>query len=243
MPKKFPYMAFFTGDWLKDPALTLCAPATRGVWIDLLSAMHEAGRSGELCGTAEQLARFARCSTADLALALTDLRTNKAADVTERNGQITVVNRRMFREHNSRLSGALRQRRFRERHGEYDDVTPCISSSTSISNSAAQNSPKPPSADDAFERFWKAFPSGRKKSKGKAREAWDRARKKADPEAIIAAAAEYAASAEGVGEFVKMPATWLNGECWEDDRTAWNKRQTRAATTERIELPLLGGSP
>lgn len=230
---------------MKDPALTLCAPATRGVWIDLLSAMHEAGRLGELTGTAEQLARFARCSTADLALALTDLRTNKAADVTERNGQITVINRRMYREHNSRLTGALRQRRFRERHGEHDDVTVASSYSSSTSKSAAQIKRPNSSADDPdFERFWKAFPAARKKSKGKAREAWSKARRKHDAEMLIAAAIEYAASPEGNGQFVKMPSTWLNGECWDDERAAWNGSQqaTNGRHQEKIELPLLGDS-
>lgn len=225
MAKKLPYLPLYTGDWLKDPALTLCAPATRGVWIDLLSAMHEAGRSGELCGTADQLARLARCSTADLALALTDLQTNKAADVTQRNGQITVINRRMFREHNSRISGALRQQRFRERHGQHDDVTPCMSSSMSLSSSAAQKTPKPPSADDAnFERFWNAFPRGRRKSRGAARKAWEKARRLVDADTLIAAATEYAASAEGRGAFVKMPSTWLNNECWTDEREAWQQK-------------------
>lgn len=239
-------MTFFTGDWLKDPALTLCAPASRGVWIDLLSAMHEAGRSGELCGTADQLARFARCSTADLALALTDLRTNKAADVTERNGQITVINRRMFREHNSRLTGALRQRKFRERHGEHEDVTDASSYSSSTSKSAAQIRKTNSSADDPnFDRFWKAFPAARKKSKGKAREAWAKARRKHDAEMLIAAAEEYAASPEGNGQFVKMPSTWLNGECWDDERVAWKSNQQSGSNgrqSEKIELPLLGDS-
>lgn len=77
---------------------------------------------------------------------------------------------------------------------------------------------------DSFEEFWKAFPSGRKKSKGRARAAFEKAAKKCEPTEIICAAAEYAASHEGRGEFVKMPETWLNGECWLDDRAAWNAK-------------------
>ena len=75
--------------------------------------------------------------------------------------------------------------------------------------------------DGIFERFWSAFPAGRKSGKAKAREAWSKAIKKTDPEAIITAAGEYAGSEVGRGEFVKMPTTWLNGECWDDDRSAW----------------------
>jgi hypothetical protein len=80
-----------------------------------------------------------------------------------------------------------------------------------------------PPLDELFERFWEAFPSGRKQGKGKARESFAKAVKKADPELIIAAAAEYAASPVGQGEYVKGPCPWLNQECWNDDRAAWNR--------------------
>jgi hypothetical protein len=115
---KLPYLQLFSGDWLKDPQLSLCAPATRGVWIDLICAMHELDRSGELRGTKEQLSRLARCSTVDLALALTDLQTSKAAEVTERNGVVTVRNRRMWREYRERVAAAKRKQRQRKHeHG------------------------------------------------------------------------------------------------------------------------------
>jgi hypothetical protein len=79
--------------------------------------------------------------------------------------------------------------------------------------------------DSAFERFWKAFPSFRKHAKGKARVAFAKAAAKVDAEKIVTAAQEYAASEVGRGEFVKGPEPWLNGECWDDDRTAWKRSQ------------------
>jgi hypothetical protein len=84
-------------------------------------------------------------------------------------------------------------------------------------------------APDDFELFWQAFPPGRKKSKGKARTAFAKAAAKAPAQELIMAAAEYAASAEGQGEFVKMPESWLNGECWHDDRESWKARGSAAA--------------
>ncbi len=75
--------------------------------------MHELDQSGELRGTAEQLARTARCSSAELAQALTDLQATGAADVTERNGTYCVRNRRMYAEHGRRKSNADRQKAFR----------------------------------------------------------------------------------------------------------------------------------
>jgi hypothetical protein len=133
MPKKepkHPWLMFYTGDWLKDPALTLCMPATRGIWMDLICAMHLLDRSGELRGTADQLARTARCSTVEFVQAMTDLRTNRAADVTERNGVYEICNRRMNADYKLRKSSAERVKRHRERSRNGDrnaDETPHIS--------------------------------------------------------------------------------------------------------------------
>src|SRR5262249_10310727 len=107
---KQPYIPLYTGDWLKDPRLSLCSAATRGVWMDLLCAMHDPDRCGILRGTTEQLARLARCSTAEADLALNELQTTRAADVIQRNGSWEVANRRMVREsitrEKRRLSGS-----------------------------------------------------------------------------------------------------------------------------------------
>lgn len=208
MPKKLPYFPFYPGDWLKDPQLTLCCAATRGIWIDLICAMHELDRVGELRGTAEQLARTARCLPVELVLALNELRDTKAADVSERNGVWVVVNRRMRDEHNKRKSNAERQLKHRN-----TKVTPLYE--VEIEND--------------FELFWKEFPSGRKKSKGTAREAFAKAAAKCEPAKIIQAATDYAASEVGRGPYVKMPTSWLNQECWNDDREAWRNRDAAGA--------------
>jgi hypothetical protein len=158
---KQPAFQFYTGDWLKDPALTLCTSSARGVWIDLICAMHESGRSGELRGTPDQLARVARTSTADLTQALTDLQATGAADVTERNGVVTVVNRRMKRESKERKQTALRV--FRHRHpGEEvpsngGDTPPLQSSSSSSSSSEEkkeeEKTPLPPAGGRTRQRI------------------------------------------------------------------------------------------
>ncbi len=202
MPK-LPYLPLYTGDWLKDPALTLCTPATRGVWIDLLAVMHELDRSGELRGTAEQLARTARCSTVEFAQAVTELQTNRAAEVVFRNDVYVVSNRRM-------------QRDFRRRKQKEE-------SSTNIKDKK-QTAKAEYEIEIEFERFWKNYPSGRKQSKAAAREAFAKAIRKVDPETIIEAAKEYANSEVGRGRYVKMPSAWLNQECWADDRAAWREK-------------------
>lgn len=145
---KAPAFMFYTGDWLKDPCLSLCSPATRGIWIDALSRMHEL-RGGSLTGTPDQLARALRCSVADLQSALHELKATEAADVRYSNGMVTLINRRMAREEKARVDAALRKRRYDERHGvthaersSNGEVTP--PSSSSSSSSAEEEPPKPP---------------------------------------------------------------------------------------------------
>lgn len=125
MAKKEPYLDLYTGDWMKDPAVSRCTPATRGVWMDLLCAMHNDARSGCLIGTPDQLARLGRCSTAELTQALNDLQTTGAADVTDgRNGSVTIINRRMYREAQEREKSRLRTAKSRANSDGNADVTP-----------------------------------------------------------------------------------------------------------------------
>lgn len=81
--------------------------------------------------------------------------------------------------------------------------------------------PPPPKYTEEFERFWRAYPSYRKQGKGSAYKSWNRAIKDADPEDIIAACIAYAASPTGRSKWVRLPTTWLNQNCWEDDPGSW----------------------
>ena len=116
---KLPWFKFFPTWWLGDTELSKCSSATRGVWMDLLCAMHQSGRSGELSGTTDQIARLARCSTAELTQALTEIQATGTADVTFRNNDVTVINRLMKREAKTRTDTALRVKK----HRSNEDVT------------------------------------------------------------------------------------------------------------------------
>lgn len=94
---KQPYIAFYTGDWLKDTKLSLCSLATRGLWIDLICNLHEFDHGGSITANAEQIARICRCTVADADAAISELRTYGVADVNEREGRLTIVCRRMKR--------------------------------------------------------------------------------------------------------------------------------------------------
>lgn len=96
--------------------------------------------------------------------------------------------------------------------------------SASAAPNAAETDPKParktrPAIEEleAWERFWKAYP--RKKDKGAAEKAWNKAiRAGADPAVVIDGALLYRMnSATKEAQFIKHPATWLNARGWEDE--------------------------
>lgn len=87
--------------------------------------------------------------------------------------------------------------------------------------------------ENSFDHFWVVYPSRRKRKRAVALKAWVIAIKKHPAAAIIAAAKEFADSSQGKGEFCPMPSSWLNGECWNDDREAWNEPQSTSEGPKR----------
>lgn len=142
MPK-LPAFQFYPGDWLKDPALSKCEPATRGIWIDAIAAMHENCRSGALVGTPGQLSRVLRCSEAAFMAAVDDLHATNTADVTVCRGIVTLVNRRMAEEAKLRENNRLRQTKHR-RGGNVTKKSRLYSSSSSSSSTSNHSPPLPP---------------------------------------------------------------------------------------------------
>lgn len=70
---------------------------------------------------------------------------------------------------------------------------------------------------DAFDQFWTIYP--RKVAKGAARRAFASACRRASPSVIIAALQAYPFDLSRP-KFIPHPATWLNGDRWEDELTA-----------------------
>lgn len=87
--------------------------------------------------------------------------------------------------------------------------------------SAAERAPQAGSDQDPdFAAFWTACL--RKVGKGQARKAWRSAviGRSTDPKEIITGAERFAASCRRLGteqQFIPHPATWLNGERWNDE--------------------------
>jgi hypothetical protein len=86
-----------------------------------------------------------------------------------------------------------------------------------------------------FARFWAAYPF--RSAKGTAQDAWAQAVTRVMSRAefgndaaraaewIIGRATEYAASDKGKSAYAGKPATWLNGDCFDDDIRTWNAQR------------------
>jgi Protein of unknown function (DUF1376) len=67
-----------------------------------------------------------------------------------------------------------------------------------------------------FLTFWAAYP--RKDAKGAAYKAFEKAKKRAKVERIMSGVKAYAKRRKGEDpQYTKLPTTWLNGDCWNDE--------------------------
>ena len=124
---KQPAFQFYPGDWRRDTEVQMASLATRGVWIEMLCCMWYAKERGKLQGTPESLSRLIGCTTDELILAIKEIEELKIgtvtrnANVTKRNNEITVINRRMYRDEQNRINNLKRQQKFRERKQQGKD--------------------------------------------------------------------------------------------------------------------------
>jgi len=102
----------------------MLSPAARGIWWDFICVMHESDRSGMVAGSRPMLARLVRCSTEELGAALEEIKVCNTGDVSEANGIVTVINRRMRREYLEREMAAKRQEKHRAKVDIAGAVTP-----------------------------------------------------------------------------------------------------------------------
>ena len=82
----------------------------------------------------------------------------------------------------------------------------------------------------AFEQFWNVYP--RRDGKKKALEAMGKALKKASIEVILKGVANYKSGPLVMGQIPAMPATWLNGERWNDEVLA----SANTVTLQRLPI-------
>jgi hypothetical protein len=252
MPAKMPWMKFYPSDWTRD--LRRVPLDARGLWLDLVCEMWNSPDRGVLLHANghrvedEEIPRIVGETPATTRRALAQL---ERVGILSRDDAGAIVCRRMLREEAVRNQTRKRVQKHRSSAGGNAPCNaPCNGSVTgqksevrSQKSEDRKDPPIPPRGGtypEAFERFWKAYPRGRKTGKGNAAKAWAKATKIAPAEKIIEAAIDYAQSDAGRGEFVKMPTSWLNGRCWEDDRQAWTDLAPETKPKRDYET-LLGG--
>lgn len=100
MSRAQPWMKFYPADWRADPALRMCSLAARGLWVEMLSIMHEAEPYGYLLVngrpvTDAQLAVLAAAPSDQVPSLLDEL---ESAGVFSRTRKGVIFSRRMVRD-------------------------------------------------------------------------------------------------------------------------------------------------
>jgi len=167
---KAPAFQFYTGDWRKDVELHKMTFLARGIWIEMLMCMWDSNDRGKLEGSQDELSRIIGCTKEELVEAINELSVTKTADVTNCNGKVTIINRRMYREEKYRKNTKLRVFKYREKHKNNIECNVSVTppSSSSSSSSTSKNKKNIVAFSDSFNEFWKAYPERNGKKVGKA---------------------------------------------------------------------------
>lgn len=99
-PMSNPWFKFYPTDWRADPALRMCSLAARGLWIEMITLMHEAVPYGHLLvsnqpPTDAQLAMLVGTPSDQVTDALGELRTAGVFSSTRKG---VIYSRRMVRD-------------------------------------------------------------------------------------------------------------------------------------------------
>ena len=105
IPRKMPWMKWYSRDALGDPKLRACEPASRGIWYDMLWLMDVNENRGYLTEDDRTLCRVLGVMPDELQQAKADLLANGVPSVDPETGKW--YNRRMVRDDKSRKNGAL----------------------------------------------------------------------------------------------------------------------------------------
>jgi|GEM_PF-6945745 len=141
MAAKLPFIQWYPADWIA--ATTMLSPATRGIWFDILNAMWQMDRVEKISGTLAEIARAGRCDTVQMQTAIDELSTFHVADVTERNGVVTMVCRRFKKANAERVRVREAVKKSRCNGNVTPDITEDIRHTNKTENDLFSVSTKP----------------------------------------------------------------------------------------------------
>lgn len=131
--------AVYPKDILADTEIKMCGLLAKGFWYECLFNMWH-NDSERIEGSVLQLSKLLGCEKQEVIDCVEELKCNKVADVTDSNGIVTLVCRRLLRRKISRKNNAKRQSDYREKH---KDNTPVADESSPPPVPSPVSSPVP----------------------------------------------------------------------------------------------------
>lgn len=227
-----PWMKFYPTDWRADPRLRMCSLSARGLWIDLISYMHEGEPYGHLTidGAAPDLDGIAALvgrPRLEVRKALEELDGKQVCGRTEAG---VVFSRRMVRDE---------QKAERDKANGKSGGNPQLNGGVNPPDNGVDKAQRLEARNQKleltregvreFEEWYAKYP--RREARGAAERAYRTARKSVDASVLIAGAEKAKQKYAGSDpKFVPLPATWLNQKRWLDEPAApaGGQRSTRA---------------
>ena len=186
--------------WLSSTDVSLCSPATRGVWFDALNRMMVNG-TDSISGTAEELAQACRCDLTAINTSIEELSRRGVADVVNLKGSITLTSRK--RRNALKISGIRTVAGSKGGSKTQADLSILL---VEVSNS------------NTFLSYYGVYP--KKQNKADAVKAWVQMDGNKYLPEILAALAWQTKLPDWLkesGKYVPLPASYLRGRRWEDE--------------------------
>ncbi len=134
---KNPAFQFYPSDWSRD--LEEHPLEIEGAWIRICCKLWWSETRGSLTKSIDQWAKILRSYQQDAERILKYIEKEKIGDViTDNNGNITVMSRRMIRDEKDRENNTLRQRRFQDKKKYNASITEQSQRSSSSSSTSIQ---------------------------------------------------------------------------------------------------------
>lgn len=116
---KLPWMKFFVGDWVQDTRPLSCE--AKGAWIDILCSMWLSPIRGKLTIPVSGYARIIGTDKDNAQTIIDELTRYKICDsVTESNGDVTLISRRMAKDEKERGQTKKRVQKYRDKDKQDD---------------------------------------------------------------------------------------------------------------------------
>lgn len=188
--------------------------------MDLLCFLWNSKERGQITSTPQHLAQMVGMEWGRFEVVLNSLETKGICDVSRlRNGDVTLLSRRMSRESNALKLHALRSEKYREsnRLRQIRARSKVSDAVVTHEKSEVRSQNIYPIVPFEFETFWKTYP--RKEAKHNALKAWNKIdfSVQGTKEKLLAGVAAWKETDQWKKGIIPHPATWLNQKRWEDE--------------------------